>query len=114
MHHTVDGVPVHRGRAFNDRFAWNFNMMSKANCAFSVGESRGRGSGVVRLTAVWMVPLVHGHVDQASECHLLRISRAVDQCFRAYSARPSRLRDADSEEVKALCRRKIPEAGSER
>lgn len=67
MHDTVDGVPVHRGKDFNDRFAWNFNMMSKANGAFSVGESRGRGGGIVRLTAVWMVPLVHGHVDQASK-----------------------------------------------
>ncbi|KAL4260624.1 Polyphosphoinositide phosphatase Fig4-like protein [Pleurotus pulmonarius] len=73
MHDTVDGVPVHRGKAFNDRFAWNFNMMSKANGAFSVAESRGRGGDIVRLTAVWMVPLVHGHVDQAKLTVLGRV-----------------------------------------
>ncbi|KAF4568144.1 phosphatidylinositol-3,5-bisphosphate 5-phosphatase [Pleurotus pulmonarius] len=57
MHDTVDGVPVHRGKAFNDRFAWNFNMMSKANGAFSVAESRGRGDQA-KLTVLGRVVFV--------------------------------------------------------
>ncbi len=41
---------------FNDRFAWNYHMLTEA-----FGHKKG---GAIR--AHWVLPLVHGHVDQAS------------------------------------------------
>ncbi|KAJ3557105.1 hypothetical protein NM688_g1653 [Phlebia brevispora] len=43
------------GRMFNDRFAWNYNMMT----------SPFEASGVQPIRSQWLLPLVHGHVDQA-------------------------------------------------
>ncbi|KAH0834053.1 putative polyphosphoinositide phosphatase [Lanmaoa asiatica] len=47
---------------FNDRYVWNFHMMSRP---FTDTAPRG--------VHTWLIPLIHGHVDQASECHLLRL-----------------------------------------
>ncbi|KZT18255.1 polyphosphoinositide phosphatase [Neolentinus lepideus HHB14362 ss-1] len=48
---------------FNDRFAWNYHMLT---CAF---ESHDRPA----LKAHWLLPLIHGHVDQAKLTVLGRV-----------------------------------------
>ena len=45
---------------FNDRYAWNFHLLTHAF---------GQESSSVR--AHWILPLIHGHVDQASACSSL-------------------------------------------
>ena len=47
---------------FNDRFAWNYRMLSDA--------FGSRDGGVIK--AHWVLPLIHGHVDQASMSDLLK------------------------------------------
>ena len=42
---------------FNDRFAWNYHMLT------APFEKREEGP----IKSHWILPLVHGHVDQASE-----------------------------------------------
>jgi len=48
----------------NDRFAWNFHMLTAPfkNCE------------IPPLKHYWLLPLVHGHVDQASESYYLQCS----------------------------------------
>jgi hypothetical protein len=41
---------------FNDRYAWNFYMMTTAF----------ENQGYLASRSYWLLPLVHGHVDQAS------------------------------------------------
>ncbi|TFK48341.1 hypothetical protein OE88DRAFT_1634941 [Heliocybe sulcata] len=48
---------------FNDRFAWNYHMLTSAF------ESQDRPS----LKAHWLLPLIHGHVDQAKLTVLGRV-----------------------------------------
>lgn len=45
------------GWNFNDRFAWNYHMLT----APFIGREEGR------IKSHWILPLVHGHVDQASQ-----------------------------------------------
>ena len=47
---------------FSDRFAWNLHMMSAA-C-----QSKGEDGKQHVIKPHWFLPLVHGHVDQASKC----------------------------------------------
>lgn len=42
---------------FNDRFAWNFHLLT---APFGEQDS-------LAIRAHWLLPLVHGHVDQASK-----------------------------------------------
>ena len=63
----MSGLPSRGGRPFNDRYAWNHYMISQARGAIRPHGLEGRSGGSMRLGAVWMVPLVHGHVDQASK-----------------------------------------------
>jgi hypothetical protein len=42
--------------SFNDRYAWNFHMLT---------ATFGNDDGPTMKTH-WLLPLVHGHVDQAS------------------------------------------------
>jgi hypothetical protein len=46
---------------FNDRFAWNLHMMSAA-CQLKDGVGKQDA-----IKPHWFLPLVHGHVDQASK-----------------------------------------------
>lgn len=46
-----------KASAFNDRFTWNYHMLTAP-----FGDE-----GREKLKSHWLVPLVHGHVDQASE-----------------------------------------------
>jgi len=58
LQHNLTG-PVRVGYnnwPINDRFAWNFHMLTSP---FSSHEKPP-------LTHNWLLPLVHGHVDQAS------------------------------------------------
>lgn len=45
---------------FNERYAWNAHMLLKA-----FGD-KVDDKGVIR--SEWAIPLMHGHVDQASKC----------------------------------------------
>lgn len=47
---------------FTDRYVWNFHMMSRP---FTDTAPRG--------AQAWLIPLIHGHVDQASKYRLLRL-----------------------------------------
>lgn len=51
------------GRMFNDRFAWNHHMMTRPFPALFRGR---HDQGQESTKFQWLVPLVHGHVDQAS------------------------------------------------
>jgi hypothetical protein len=45
-----------KGWTFNDRFAWNYYMLSEA---FGKSEERVKSN--------WVLPMIYGHVDQASK-----------------------------------------------
>ncbi|KAI0340121.1 hypothetical protein BDW22DRAFT_1379536 [Trametopsis cervina] len=59
----------HAYRMFNDRFAWNHHMMTQPFP--SLFRERPRGSESTKFQ--WLVPLVHGHVDQAKLTVLGRV-----------------------------------------
>ncbi|KAI0691187.1 polyphosphoinositide phosphatase [Cytidiella melzeri] len=59
----------HAGRMFNDRFAWNHHMMTQPFPALF--RERYLGQDSTRFH--WLIPLVHGHVDQAKLTVLSRI-----------------------------------------
>ncbi|KAF8346534.1 SacI homology domain-containing protein [Amanita rubescens] len=63
---------------FNDRFAWNFHLLS------APFEKYAQKHGRLPLKPHWLLPLVHGHVDQAK---LTVLGRVV---FIALIARRSR------------------------
>ncbi|KAH0579741.1 hypothetical protein H2248_002578 [Termitomyces sp. 'cryptogamus'] len=48
---------------FNDRYAWNYHLLA---CTFA-------GQDIPRLSPPWLLPLVHGHVDQAKLTVLGRV-----------------------------------------
>jgi len=52
---------------FNDRFAWNFHLLS------APFEKYVQKHGRLPLKPHWLLPLVHGHVDQASQLFFLRL-----------------------------------------
>lgn len=54
---------AHASRLFNDRFAWNHYLMTKA---FETPD-------YLPIRACWMLPLIHGHVDQAKLTVLGRV-----------------------------------------
>jgi len=57
QHNLVGSTrPVNNKWAFNDRFAWNYHMLV---------SPFGNGMGPNRPH--WLLPLMHGHVDQASK-----------------------------------------------
>lgn len=47
---------------FNDRYAWNHHMLT---CAF--GKSSQKDDETTTIKSHWVLPLVYGHIDQASE-----------------------------------------------
>ena len=63
---TRAGLPQHRRWMINDRFAWNHHMLTSP---FSDGKSPA-------LKNHWLLPLIHGHVDQASK----RLHASSDTC----------------------------------
>ncbi|EPQ55803.1 hypothetical protein GLOTRDRAFT_138581 [Gloeophyllum trabeum ATCC 11539] len=65
LQHNMTQPDGHRkGKVpFNDRFAWNYHMLTSAF------EGRDRPS----LKAHWLLPLIHGHVDQAKLTVLGRV-----------------------------------------
>ena len=56
--------PTDSNKLFNDRFAWNYHMMA---APFADKEAPKRPFR-------WLLPLVHGHVDQASAFNLAHLS----------------------------------------
>ncbi|KAE9404895.1 hypothetical protein BT96DRAFT_916565 [Gymnopus androsaceus JB14] len=63
LQHNLTGSTrsVHGNWNFNDRFAWNFHMIT---APFGEGEP---------IRTHWLLPLVHGHVDQAKLTVLGRV-----------------------------------------
>jgi hypothetical protein len=55
---------------FNDRFTWNYYMLA---VAFGNQEN-------IPVKARWILPLVHGHVDQASE-HIFHLWLVRNPCL---------------------------------
>jgi len=52
---------------FNDHFAWNHHMLSGA-----FDPTKKQGGGEDRIGRCWVLPMIYGHVDQASEsCYIL-------------------------------------------
>jgi hypothetical protein len=77
----------------NDRFAWNFHMLT---APFVGCESPA-------LNHYWLLPLVHGHVDQASESSEIILLRTYGSHVRAYCPWTCYLRDAYRSQIKAFC-----------
>lgn len=48
---------------FNDRYAWNHYLLSNA---FPLHEHNG-GPGDWKAKSPWVIPMIYGHVDQASK-----------------------------------------------
>ncbi|KAF7305142.1 Polyphosphoinositide phosphatase [Mycena kentingensis (nom. inval.)] len=65
LQHNLTGSsrPVQENWPFNDRFAWNFHMMT----------TPFGGEEHPYLKPYWILPLVHGHVDQAKLTVLGRV-----------------------------------------
>jgi phosphatidylinositol 3,5-bisphosphate 5-phosphatase len=63
LQHNLAGSNRPRSKLwpFNDRFAWNFHLLSAPFEKYV--EKHGR----LPLKPHWLLPLVHGHVDQASK-----------------------------------------------
>lgn len=63
-------------RKWNTRFMWNYYLLAPA---FNLEEPRGRSR--------WVLPLIHGFVDQASEsevsCCLAGLTGVRDQCLHS-------------------------------
>ena len=78
---------------FNDRFAWNYHLMT---AAFKERESGGIGSH-------WMLPMVHGHVDQASACSSSFIHKIQAEEPRAHCAEQSDLHHSHRQAFSTLC-----------
>ncbi|KAF9451310.1 hypothetical protein P691DRAFT_808062 [Macrolepiota fuliginosa MF-IS2] len=68
LQHNLIGCPrtLNEPWPFNDRFAWNFHMMSPA-CQLRDEDEKPA------VKPHWFLPLVHGHVDQAKLTVLGRI-----------------------------------------
>lgn len=54
---TRSGLAPCRQWSMNDRFAWNHHLLTTAFDETSMPSAKSH----------WLVPLMHGHVDQASK-----------------------------------------------
>lgn len=52
---------------FNDRYAWNHHMIQFAFEKHHTGDGKGGDPELARTRSHWVLPLVYGHIDQASE-----------------------------------------------
>ena len=77
---TCSSAKSENGWSFNDRFAWNYHLLT--------APFANREHGPIK--SHWILPLVHGHVDQAS-AHLIyfmrRYSFMTDRAHCAWSSR---------------------------
>jgi SacI homology domain len=89
---------------FNDRYAWNHHMLVDA-----FGQSGDA------TKSHWVLPLIYGHVDQASTCILSAVPKIYPlTCPRAQCPRPCHLRYFDSPKVSSFCWCQVPQTRSER
>jgi hypothetical protein len=81
---------------YNDRFAWNHHMLSDF-VKLGDGETR-------KNYAHWVMPLMHGHVDQASQSALAQTFFKNDLifAFRADCPRTGNLYNAYSTSITAF------------
>jgi hypothetical protein len=108
---SVGGRPTW---TFNDRYAWNQRMMVDG---FGDRDENGKLTGVVK--SHWAIPLMHGHVDQASELHGPALMQLPDHFLsfyieRAHCARSYCLYHSHRQAFSFLRRRTVSQAGSER
>lgn len=94
-----------RGKwSFNARFAWNHHMLDPA---FGQEVEDADGKGIVKSD--WAIPLMHGHVDQASENFSSLLLSVLTKRARTHRPRPRRIRDPHCASVTLLCRCAVPE-----
>jgi hypothetical protein len=65
QHNFSHAVPTSPHLCYNNRFAWNHHLMSAASL-HTAEYSTSTPTPTPR--AHWMIPLIYGYVDQASEC----------------------------------------------
>ena len=89
---------------FTNRFAWNYHLFA---VAFEKPETEAP-------KAHWVLPIIHGHVDQASSRHVLMLlSFELIMARRADGARSRYLRNVNSKTFAPLRRRTVPETRRE-
>jgi hypothetical protein len=114
------------------QYMWNYHLFKDAFPSLAEdpegrtwkgnlgGQAKGGNSGA---TCVWVIPLVYGHVDQASESagvfpYLSTISESnaalPSSLRRARYPRSRRLRDAHRSTVEKLCRCEVSATRSQR
>lgn len=101
---TREGLSPSRRWFINDRFAWNHHLLTSAFEDGSPPSSK----------AHWLIPLIHGHVDQASEwsmpCRPTRLLRFL----RVDGARSRRLHHTYCAKITTSCRSAVSQARCER
>jgi hypothetical protein len=93
-------------RNWNTRFMWNHHLLSPA---FDLEEPKGRSR--------WILPLIHGFVDQASECCFLPIEptlQAEIDLRRDRSLHEDCVPHVDREAVETLRRCEVPDPRGQR
>jgi phosphatidylinositol 3,5-bisphosphate 5-phosphatase len=98
---------------FNDRYAWNQRMMVDG---FGERDGDDKLTGVVK--SHWAIPLMHGHVDQASESHKQMLTQSLDHLSpflieRTHCARSYRLYHPHRQAFPILRRCTVSQARSE-
>ena len=89
---------------FTNRFAWNYHLFA---VAFEKPETEA-------AKAHWVLPIIHGHVDQASSRDVLMLhSFELIMARRADGARSRYLRNVNSKAFAPLRRRTILETRRE-
>lgn len=92
-------------RAWNTRFMWNHHLLSPV---FDLEEPKGRSR--------WVLPLIHGFVDQASEFrYVLAVAPSPDR-FLCRNPRllTYRLPHPHCQTITTLCRSAIPDERRQR
>jgi hypothetical protein len=100
---TGTGRAESTGRwTFNERYAWNHHMLLPA-----FGDKED-DRGIIR--SHWAIPLIHGHVDQASErVHCFIEDKANPVLYRIDGLGSCCIYYSDSSSLEVLCRRSILE-----
>ena len=91
---------------FNDRYAWNHHMLTSA-----FGRRERDDDETTSLKSHWVLPLVYGHIDQASKAILVQLQR--DSLIhilatRAYGVRPDCLCHTHRPTISPLCWSALP------
>lgn len=92
---TRSGLSPARRWSINDRYAWNHHLLT---AAFEEDNSSPS------TKSHWLVPLIHGHVDQASEYTISSMPYAAnDRLLRADGTWSRRLHHSNCTEIATSC-----------